>query len=58
MLLGDVFVVAQQTAKDAAVHTLQTRQPIALFRAHALKPSAGGVAARHPLQSKKTARGH
>jgi len=27
-LLGDAFVVAQQTAKDAAVHTLQTRQAL------------------------------
>ena len=45
----------QQAAKDAAVHALQTRQPIAFLRAHAAQPIAGGVATWHVFELKKRA---
>jgi hypothetical protein len=45
----------QQAAKNAAVHTLQTRQAAAFLPAHAPQPIARGVAARHFLELKKRA---
>jgi hypothetical protein len=53
--VAGAFTVAQQAAKDAAVHALQTRQPIAFLRAHAAQPIAGCVTTWHVFELKKRA---
>ncbi len=53
--VGRSIVAPQQAAKDAAVHTLQARQTVIFFRAHAPQPIARGVAARHVIELKKRA---
>jgi hypothetical protein len=45
----------QQAAKNAPVHTLQTRQAAVFLPAHAPQPIARGVAARHFLELKRCA---
>jgi hypothetical protein len=53
--VGRVIILPQQAAKDVAVHTLQTRQAVAFFPAHAPQPIARGVATRHFFELKKRA---
>lgn len=49
------IILAQQAAKEAAVHPLQPRQSVTFFRAHATQPVADGVAARHFFELKQSA---